>query len=137
MTDGGKLIQLTILAIFAGGGILYSGLKRRTRARAIEEMPRSKIATAPQGLVEVEGFAWPNENRVARSSSGFENVYYELQLQREESRGSGKNRRKVWVTIFTHRHAETFYICDATGIALVDPQDALIEVHQHTQMPWK
>lgn len=116
-----EFLKIGLGCLVIGAPVLWSSVRQRRRVRMIEDTPRSKIASAPQGFVEVEGFAWPNDDKITLTISGAEAVYHEFLLQREEERGSGKNRRKDWVTVFSCAHSVPFYICDATGAALVIP----------------
>lgn len=115
-------IKLVLICFFFGGGLILHALSRKRSVRKIEDTPRSKVASAPQGYVELQGFAWPAAGgKVERNAQGHETVYYRLALQRAETRGSGKNRKKVWVTVFSYSTDTPFYLIDATGIALIDP----------------
>src|SRR5262245_60860904 len=107
----------------AGGGFNPGGLFRRkgerASARHIQDTPRSKVATAPQGLVEVEGFAWP-ESEVDKTLNGLEAVYRCLTLQRQDTEYDDGKRRKVWKTVGGYSTGRPFYVVDETGLALVD-----------------
>src|SRR5690606_11764211 len=119
----------------AGGGMVYRAIRTKKITREIADTPRSKTASAPQGLVELEGFAWP-AGEVARCVSGEEVVYYRLEIQRAESRGSGKNRRTEWVSVFTHAPCAPFYVVDATGLALVTPATCEVDTHEKKTRAW-
>ncbi|MES3038977.1 MAG: hypothetical protein V4736_13810 [Bdellovibrionota bacterium] len=118
-----------------GAGLFYKAIKNQKKARQIEDTARSKLASAPQGLVELQGFAWPM-NSTVKTSSDHDAVYYKFELQREEKRGSGKNRRTVWVTIFTFTHEEPFYILDPTGLGVVQPTGAEYDVASIKTTAW-
>lgn len=124
-----------ITGFVLGGSLLYSALKKHKVRRKIQDTPCSKVATAPQGYIELEGFAWPQEETF-KSIDGHESVYYRMQIQKEESRGSGKKKRRVWVTIYTHLHAHPFYLVDATGIALIDPTQAELNLKTSRIRHW-
>lgn len=119
----------------AGGGMVYRAIRTKKITREIADTPRSKTASAPQGLVELEGFAWP-AGEVARCVSGEEVVYYRLEIQRAESRGSGKNRRTEWVSVFTHAPCAPFYVVDATGLALITPVTCEVDTHGKKTRSW-
>lgn len=120
MSSSDGAFQLVAAGLVIGGGLLVNAIKRHRRVRHIQDSPRSRIAAAAQGFNEFEGFAWPKE-QVIKTISNEEAVYYEFLLQREESRGSGKNRRTEWVTIYSESHVSPFFIVDPTGIAVIDP----------------
>lgn len=131
-----KIIKAILFCLLVGGGLIVSAIRRQRRVRQIQDTPRSKTASAPQGFVELEGFAWPAGD-VVRSVNGNETVYYAVELQREESRGSGKSRRKVWVTVWTHKPNLPLFLVDPTGLALIDPGEATLELSHTTTRLWK
>ncbi len=114
---------------------MINSISRRKKTRKIADTPRSKVASAPQGYVEFQGFAWPAA-QYARSAAGDEIVYYSLEVQRAETRGTGKSRRRQWVTVFTHGHVHPFYLVDPTGLALVDPSSAEMDLHGARTRDW-
>lgn len=128
-------LKMIVFSLFTGGGLLINSISRRKKTRKIADTPRSKVASAPQGYVELQGFAWPAA-QYARSAAGDEIVYYSLEVQRAESRGSGKNRRREWVPVFTHGHIHPFYLVDPTGLALVDPASAEFDLHGSQTRNW-
>lgn len=129
------ILNLTVASLVTGGGLMIRALSRRKKTQKITDTPRSKVATAPQGYVELQGFAWPAAEE-ARTAAGQEVVLYRLEVQRSETRGSGKNRRREWVTIFYHAHVEPFYLVDPTGLARVDPGTAELDVGATRTRKW-
>lgn len=121
------LFQVIAVTAIAGGGLLLRTLKNHKRLRKIADTPRSKIASAPQGLVELEGFAWP-QAETFQTLDGEEAIYYVIELQREETRGSGKNKRREWITVFHHQHIFPFYLLDPTGLAQILPHNSDVNV---------
>ncbi|KYG66321.1 hypothetical protein AZI86_04500 [Bdellovibrio bacteriovorus] len=122
--------------IFAGGGLVFHSVRAHRRLRTFSDTPRSKAESAPQGFVELEGFAWP-ANETFRNGEDQEAVYYSLLLQREETQGSGKNRRKTWKTIYTYVHNEMFYLVDPTGLVALDLNNAEINLESARTRHWK
>jgi len=122
---------------FAFGVILFHrAFKAHKRLRHIEDTPRSKVASAAQGMVELQGFAWPQTETI-KTLNDKDAVYYEFKLQREESRGSGKNRRKVWVTILTKSHKPDLLLVDPTGTALIKSATAEMEMLKSQTRNWR
>lgn len=126
-THSGDIIKVAVALAFSGGAMLYRSFKSFKRLRAIADTPSSKVASAPQGLVEFEGFAWPQGETVL-SLDGQEAVYYTLELQREQSSGSGNSRRTEWVKVFSYEHANPFYLLDPTGIAVIEPGNCEVDI---------
>lgn len=98
-------------------GIANGYRKFRTR-RKIENTARSKISTAPQGLVEVEGQAWPTA--VRKSLDGRPVCFWSIEVQ--EYRKSGKN--SSWQTVYTYASSEELLVFDGSGVCLVHPEAA-------------
>lgn len=129
-------LKLIAFLIITGLTLFIWAIRNHRRARKIQDTPRSKIASAPQGYAEFEGFAWPASD-VFDAPGGFKAVYYSFQLQREETRGSGKNRKRVWVTVFSFAHGGHFYLVDATGLALIDWKGAALSLDSGRTQSWR
>lgn len=108
---------------FVGAMFVYRAMKQKAQARMIEDTARSKVETAAQGHGEFQGYAWP-VGEPYPDHKGDGRVYYAFALQREETKGSGKNKRTEWVTRFSYGHYEPFYLVDPTGLALIDIRGA-------------
>ncbi len=130
--------RFKVVAICLGVGywLIYHAIRNHRRARQMADTPRSKAISAPQGFVELEGFAWPADKTI-KSVGGADSVYYSFVLQREETQGSGKNRRRVWVTKYSFRHADLFYLIDPTGLVLIDPQKAELNLDKAHTRHWQ
>jgi hypothetical protein len=98
------------------------------RARAVADTPTSRIASAPQGYVELAGIARPFPNdRLLSPASRIHCVWYHYIV--EEKRG--KDWRKVDEAISD----DSFLIDDGTGQAVVDPERG--EVHSTRKRNWR
>lgn len=104
--------------------------------RKIKDTARSKIATAPQGLIEVEGFAWP-KNGTTVTSTDLRAVHYDFKLEELVQQGSGKNRKKKWVTVYKTLFAEPFFIYDGTAVAEIESVEAEYEETLITTRYWQ
>lgn len=131
----GDYIKLIIVCLGLGAGLIWQALRRQKRVRLIQDTPKSKISSAPQGLVEIQGFAWPLE-KGHLNRAGQELVYYKFSLQRHETRGSGKNKKTVWVEVFSFAHNKPFYLLDPTGLAIVDPLNSEMEIETGVAKLW-
>ncbi len=127
-----QLLQVAVASAVGGGGLLYKAIKNHKRLRKIVDTPRSKVASAPQGFIELEGFAWP-QGETVQTLDGEEAIFYVLQIQKEEQSGSGKNRRRYWVTVFNYEHVVPFYLLDPTGVAMIIPHNSENEMRESTQ----
>lgn len=121
------VIFLAIMGIvlFIGGFIILR------KKRLIENIPTSKIRSLAMGLVEIVGQVVPVKNKILKSPfSERDCVYYRYTIQ--EYRRSGKNSH--WVTIKKGERKELFYLKDDTGMVLVDPAGASIEVARDNEL---
>jgi hypothetical protein len=98
------------------------------RARLIEDLPTSKIRSAHQGYVELEGYAMPYEERGMQVSplEGRDCVWWKYKVQERRSSGRGKTR---WVTIDKGRSLTPFVVEDDTGRCVVRPEGANARVN--------
>jgi hypothetical protein len=128
-------IKGVLVCLIFGGGLIWSAMSRRKKARKVEDTPRSKVSSAPQGLVELQGFAWP-KNLCVRTIDEREAVCYHISIERKETQGSGKNRRTTWVSVFAWGHTHPFYLVDATGLAEVHPGMSELDVATKQTRSW-
>jgi hypothetical protein len=122
-TSGGLILGLIFFIV--GICLFFFGLLSFKRKRLIENIPTSKIRAIAMGLVEIFGEVVPYNKNVLKSPfSQMDCVYYTYTI--EELRSSGKHSH--WVTIKKGWDYRLFYLKDDTGIVLVDPRDAKIDI---------
>lgn len=93
------------------------------RKRVIEDIPTSRIRSAAQGYVELEGRGeLMSGPPVLAPLTGSRCLWYEYSIQ--EHRGSGKNRR--WVSVESGRSSDLFLLIDGTGQCVIDPDGARV-----------
>jgi len=115
----------SLIGLLPGVFIFIEGVKAFQRKMLIEDIPTSKIRSIAMGLVEISGEVVPAKNMILKSPLTKTNcVYYRLVI--EEERSSGKSR--VWVTIKDEEKRTYFYVKDETGLVLVDPKGAEVDV---------
>lgn len=129
-----ELLRIIPVLFIFGGGFLYKAYQRRKRLQNITGLPRSKIESAPQGLVELQGFAWPCQTP-AVTAEGAEAIYYSFDLQKQES-GRG-DRKNDWVSVYKVVRQEVFYLVDPTGAVLVDPAEAQLDLANARTRTWR
>lgn len=120
--DGDALHGLLIL-----GGLsalcFWQFFRCLRRARAIEDTPTGKVASAPQGRIELHGVAEHVAGRtLACPLTNTVCVWYRYTVERHQRRG----KKSEWVIVESGRSAELFYLRDETGAALVHPGSAEI-----------
>ena len=115
--------------IFAGFSFWHLW-KNFRKARAIEDTPTAKVASAPQGEVELSGtaVAVTPKNSVC-PMTGTSCLWYFFKIERYERQG--KNSR--WVTISEGRSTDVFGLRDNTGTALIAPFNAEVTPRLHRQ----
>lgn len=107
-------IESLIYSIFGGAGLLASSFKRHKQLREIENQPTSKVVSAPQGYVELQGFAWPKTNIITHWQQQ-ELLFYSLAIEKKVTSGSGKNRRTHWEPVYYSKKEVPTLLLDATG----------------------
>jgi hypothetical protein len=112
---------LTIVGI----GIFVQALFSFRKKRLIENVPTSKIRSIAMGLVEIYGEVVPwNDNILKSPFTQKDCVYYRYTI--DELRSTGKSAH--WITINKGVDFDNFYLKDDTGMVLVDPLDAKIDI---------
>lgn len=100
------------------------------QSRVIRDTPTSKIRSAHQGYVELEGVGRIMDQEVVCPLTDTACLWWLYEVA--EKRGSGKNSK--WVTTEKAKSEEPFYLEDATGRCVVDPAGA--EVIHALQREW-
>ena len=111
---------------------LYVMLSRLRRARWLEDTPTSKVRSAAQGLVELQGRLDAGGHSLLVSPlGGVDCLWYRFRV--EEYRRSGKNDN--WQTVEQGCSERPFLLCDDTGSCWVMPKGA--EVHPRHRRRWE
>jgi hypothetical protein len=115
---GTKAGWLAVLMLIGALSLALWVLNYR-RARAVGDTPTSRIASAPQGYVELAGLARPFPgDRLLCPVSQIHCVWYHYII--EEKRGD------KWRTVREEVSSDSFLIDDGSGQAVVDPDFAEI-----------
>ncbi len=130
--DLGVIILLVILAVLCSGS-LYGIFRFFHRSRIIDDTPTSKIRSAHQGFVELEG-----DGRLMKGTpivsplSGQHCLWYSFKIEhkvKEYDIGHSNNyalTNSNWETINSGVSDNLFLLADETGICVVDPEGAVI-----------
>lgn len=106
-----------LLAMGLVGVVAWTASLRR--ARAIAQLPTSRIASAAQGYVEVVGRASVSaDNLITSPLSGLRCVWYRYRLYEKD------RERKAWNEIDEGVSSATFEIHDGSGPCRIDPDYA-------------
>jgi len=120
-----RILLYSSLGAMLGIGLFFSGFRQLRLRRLIENIPTSKIRSLAMGLVEVFGEVIPAKNNIQKSPFSNKDCvfcYYTI----EEYRHSG--RHSQWVTIKQEKIMSDFFLKDDTGLVLVDPNGANIDI---------
>ena len=114
-TRSGWVFSLALIGVLS----IALWMMNYRRARAVSDTPTSRIATAPQGYVELHGVAYPFPGeRMISPVSRIHCVWFHYII--EEKRG------KDWRKVKEEASGDSFLLQDATGQAVVDPDYAEI-----------
>jgi hypothetical protein len=122
------LLVWCVIGLCAGVGLFFYGFRLLQRRRLILDTPMSKIRSASLGMVEISGLATGPYTLTAPVTQ--RQCYYYRTLVWEWKQ-SGKN--KQWVKIAGECLHVPFFIEDATGLMLVDPRGADLDLHRDFQ----
>lgn len=129
MSVNSDVVKTAAVAIFIGGGLLVSGIRRLRQSRKIKDTSSIAIAAAPQGFVELQGFAWPM-NPLISPLEQRHCVYYSFEV--EQQKGA---KNKKWTTVYSEDSNGAFFIADETGHVIIYPQSAELNIRSKT-VPW-
>ena len=100
---------------------------RFKRSRLIEDLPTSRIRSAAQGHVELEGTAQllPGEPILAPLSNRI-CAWWKYSIEKRESTYSNGRKQTRWRTIESGTSDEMFELTDDTGACVIDPEGASV-----------
>ncbi len=124
-SSGSDIFILSIMGFFFGLYSFLMGFSYLKQKRLIENTPTSKIRSLAMGLVEVYGEVLSKENNVLKSPFSQKDCIY-CKYTVEEYRRSGKHSQ--WVDIKNGETMVPFSLKDDTGMVLVEPKGAKIEI---------
>lgn len=115
--------EFTVLFVIMIALCLFSlpfGFYFIRHGRIMQDTPTSRIRSASQGFVELEGKARSIDDKPLRAPGSQKAcVWYDYKV--EEKRG------KDWHTIEKQRSPYSFYIDDGTGVCAIDPDEATVK----------
>ncbi|MCW8959014.1 MAG: GIDE domain-containing protein [Gammaproteobacteria bacterium] len=117
-------------------GAFYGIFRFLHRARLIEDTPTSKVRSASQGYIELDGTAelMPGDPVLA-PLTGTRCTWYSFKVEeRSDSYNSRGQRRRSWKTIRSGTSDELFLLRDETGECVIDPEGA--EVTPSVSLTW-
>ena len=120
-----EFLVFRIFILILGIGLFVWAIICFKDKRLIENIPTSKIRSIAMGLVEIYGEVVTSLDNILKSPfSQSDCVYYRYAI--EELRSTGKSTH--WATIRKGTNYVYFYLRDDTGMVLIDPQNAKIDI---------
>lgn len=120
--------EFGFLLLFLGGLFLVGFgrfLQLQARRRLMEDTPTSRIRSATQGYVELEGRARLMDGQPILSPlTHTECVWWRFKV---EEREQDDNNRMRWVVLDQGTSAHLFLLEDGTGECVIDPEGAIVE----------
>jgi hypothetical protein len=125
------------VAVIAGGWFAFRYLHL---ARVIEDTPTSRVRSAAQGYVELEGRVRPLADKANPAPlTQRDCVWWRYRVQ-HRTESAGRNQREKWRTVASGRSGQPFLLDDGTGECIVQPADAEVLAAEWTTWygatPW-
>lgn len=121
--DNIAIIILIIVLMLTCAASLYGIFRFFHRSRIIDDTPTSKIRSAHQGFIELEGIGRLMKGTpIISPLSKQQCLWYKYKIEHKTSLNSKNN----WETVDSGISDNLFLITDDTGICVVDPEGAVI-----------
>jgi hypothetical protein len=127
----GEFLFACGLYLSLGLGSIFYGFDLFRKGRFIQNTPTSKIRSAAQGFIEIEGWTKPFGGQpliAPLSQRSCIWYFYEIEEYRKDGDDSG------WVSVVKRTSDDCFIVDDETGVAVIDPDYA--EVHESIKQVW-
>jgi len=107
---------------------LHLGFRALQRSRMMEDLPTSRLRSAAQGYVELEGWARMMPGEPIRAPlSGLPCTWFSYRVERlDQSTDAAGRRRAEWRTLEKGMSEAIFFLEDGTGRCIVDPDGATV-----------
>jgi hypothetical protein len=103
----------------------FAWLSALTRLRAIRDTPTSKVASAAQGYVELDGRGQPFGTPMLSKLSLLPCLWYRYKIEHRDSENK-------WSVMDSGETTDSFMLHDETGSCMIDPEQAEI-ITQHRE----
>lgn len=112
---------IVVTAALAG----YRAYRRLHLARMIEDTPTSKIRSAPQGYVELQGKARLMDGPpIVAPLSGLPCAWYRYRIEEQQTVQVQGRAEQRWTTVDEGESTDLFWLEDRTGRVVIDPEGA-------------
>ncbi|MEZ4813578.1 MAG: hypothetical protein R3A80_00025 [Bdellovibrionota bacterium] len=113
MADDSGIKTGVFLVIF-GGGWLLNSINKKRRARRFEDHQQIPVSSAPQGYVELSGFAWGEKVNINLDAKPA--VFVHWYLEKLVKRG----KSSTWEIVCEGQTSAGFHLIDETGAVWVN-----------------
>ncbi len=113
-------LQISLLFVFLGF-LLFKAYRTHRRYRFVSDTATSRIASAPQGYVELKGLGelMPG-TPILSPFSGRRCLWYQCIVERKKRHG----KNSVWVEESNDVSDHLFHLEDETGVCVINPEGA-------------
>jgi hypothetical protein len=116
---------LTGGAVLAAGAAFYFLWRSYRRSRLVADTPTSRIRSAAQGYVELDGRGeYLDGQPTVSPASGRRCLWYRYKLERRERSVANDHTNSHWRTLQQGESDDPFFLDDGTGRVEVHPEDA-------------
>jgi hypothetical protein len=133
LADTATIVIILLVLAVAGGASLYGIFRFFHRSRIIDDTPTSKIRSAHQGFVELEGVGRLMKGTpIIAPVSQQQCLWFSYKIEKNTRehdighRSSHSHTNTSWETIDSGVSDNLFLISDDTGICVVDPEGATV-----------
>lgn len=133
-SDDGSFPFLLVVGAIFGVGLFIRGFWLLRKERLISNTPRSRVRGAAIGLVELEGVPigpYTINSPIQRKPTfAYRTVMWALEKQ------GGRRGDQSWKKVADERRHVRFYLQDRTGMVLVDPEEADLDLKKDFSKKW-
>lgn len=134
--DTGEYLFWLALVVVGGIASLTGSLWQYRRGRVFADTPTSRIRSASQGYVELQGHAALMDGPpIVSPLTGKRCVWWQYKVEERRTTTVNGKRQSRWVTIRRGRSDSLFMLRDDTGQCIVDPEAA--QVITETRDRWR
>jgi hypothetical protein len=129
-----ELVHIVVLVVLLAlaAGFFLGAVKAFKYAHVIMDTPASKIRSAAQGYVELQGIIKPLTQPLIAPLTNSPCCWYEYLIEEEYTTVNSKGETVTdWRTVDSHASSHLFYIEDDTGRVVVYPLSAEVTAKSH------
>lgn len=115
------------LPFFVALCLLFASFTNLRHTRIMEDTPTSKIRSAAQGYVELEGHQHALGEPLKAELSQIPCTWYHCQIEKKVTQVTSKGTKTHWDTIYQNTSQALFLLKDETGECIIDPKGAQVK----------